>query len=65
MGVIVNGRTLMAISNGSAADKMVLAESKRLMRSTLSLYLGDKPLASRELFRKRYSMKSSQEKQIG
>jgi DNA repair protein RecO (recombination protein O) len=58
-GVVVDGRTLLAIASGAAADRTVLAESKRLMRSALLLYLGDKPLASRELFRKRYSMKNS------
>ncbi len=50
-GLHVTGRTLLALHQGQLPDGAALAESKRLMRAALRLYLGDRPLASRELFR--------------
>lgn len=58
-GVMVGGSTLLALSSGNEPDRSGLLESKRLMRRALSPYLGDKPLASRELFRQRFNVKSS------
>lgn len=50
-GIAVGGETLLALQNGTVPGPDGLAEAKRLMRAALRLYLGDKPLASRNLFR--------------
>jgi len=55
-GISVSGATLQALKSGviapsAAKQKQVYTESKHLMRSVLRLYLGDKPLKSRELFK--------------
>lgn len=47
----VSGRTLLSLTAGVFEDRLVLDESKALMRRLISYYLGDKPLKSRELFR--------------
>ena len=44
------GSVLLAISQDDYSAPETLAYAKRLMRSTLSLHLGDKPLRSRQLF---------------
>lgn len=59
----LSGHTLQALASGKEPDERGLVESKRLMRAALALYLGDKPLASRELFRQRYAAKPSLEKE--
>lgn len=52
----IHGATLLALAHGDDGnDGRVRSEAKRLMRMVLSHYLGAKPLASRELFRQRYS----------
>ncbi len=52
----IDGRSLLALAGrGCEADRRdaaVLSDCKRLMRAALRLYLGEKPLASRELFRR-------------
>ena len=58
-GTMVKGSTLLALSCGEEPDSEGLKQSKLLMRGVLSPYLGDKPLASRELFRQRFNVKSS------
>lgn len=43
------GRTLLDFAAGDLADPVTLAEGKILMRALLAHYLGDKPLATRQL----------------
>jgi len=50
----VHGATLLCLAQGGQADSRSRSEAKRLMRGVLSGYLGNRPLASRELFRQRY-----------
>lgn len=53
-GIPIHGRTLLALAQGcfEAPDTSpdILTEAKRLMRAALALYLGDRPLKSRELW---------------
>ena len=51
MGFVFAGSSLLAISAGRFDDAQVLRDAKRLMRAALKLYLGDKPLKTRELLR--------------
>ena len=50
-GFIFRGASLLAMARGKLDDPLVLQDAKRLLRAALKLYLGDKPLKSRELFR--------------
>ena len=50
-GLALHGGSLLSLGNDDLGDERSLRESKRLMRAVLALYLGDKPLKSRELFR--------------
>ncbi|WP_303904954.1 DNA repair protein RecO [Thiohalomonas denitrificans] len=50
-GIPVRGETLLALAKGQPPNQQGRAEAKQLMRAALRLYLGDKPLASRALFR--------------
>ena len=50
-GLLLHGSSLLSLAGEDLADERSLRESKRLMRAVLSLYLGDKPLKSRDLFR--------------
>jgi DNA repair protein RecO (recombination protein O) len=43
------GKTLLDLASGDLSDPITLAEGKILMRSLLAYYLGDKPLATRQL----------------
>jgi DNA repair protein RecO (recombination protein O) len=43
------GKTLLDLANGDLSDPATLAEGKILMRALLAHYLGDKPLATRQL----------------
>jgi DNA repair protein RecO (recombination protein O) len=43
------GKTLLDLARGDLSDPATLAEGKLLMRGLLSHYLGDKPLATRQL----------------
>jgi DNA repair protein RecO (recombination protein O) len=43
------GKTLLDLAAGDLSDPITLAEGKILMRSLLAYYLGDKPLATRQL----------------
>jgi len=47
---VFKGSSLLALQRGQLAGADVLRDAKRLMRSALNLYLGNKPLKSRELF---------------
>lgn len=49
-GVLVDGSTLIALSELELSDATVLSQAKLLMRQVLRVHLGDKPLRSRELF---------------
>ena len=49
-GVPVSGAALQALASGQLRERKHLSEIKQLMRATLSLYLGERPLKSRELF---------------
>jgi DNA repair protein RecO (recombination protein O) len=49
--VPVSGRTLLALDNEQAWDKQIAREAKQLFRAILDGYTGDRPLASRELYR--------------
>lgn len=51
-GFLFRGASLLAMARGELNAPGVLPDAKRLMRAALKLYLGDKPLKSRELFRK-------------
>ncbi len=44
-----SGRTLLALAAGDFSQPATLAEGKILMRTLLAHYLGDKPLATRQL----------------
>ncbi len=46
----VTGTVLLALASGEMPDEQARREAKRLMRAALGLYLGNKPLQSRELF---------------
>ena len=50
-GFVFRGASLIAMAHGDLSDAAVLADAKRLLRAALGLYLGDKPLKSRELFK--------------
>lgn len=52
-GVPMAGETLLSLANERLETERALDESKRLMRMALRRYLGDKPLATRTLFRPR------------
>jgi len=50
-GFIFKGSSLLALSQERLITAEVLRDARRLMRAALNLYLGNKPLKSRELFR--------------
>lgn len=49
-GFLFPGSSLLALAQEQDIDATVLRDAKRLMRAALNLYLGGKPLKSRELF---------------
>ena len=51
-GVPVNGATLLALARGQLTDRRVLEEAKRLMRSIIDAHCADRPLESRNLWRR-------------
>jgi DNA repair protein RecO (recombination protein O) len=50
-GILVQGSTLLALDGRGEFLAPQLKEAKRLMRFVLHHYIGDRPLASRSLFR--------------
>jgi DNA repair protein RecO (recombination protein O) len=50
-GFVFKGSSLLALSQETMTTVEVLQDAKRLTRAALNLYLGNKPLKSRELFR--------------
>jgi len=53
--LIIHGATLLSLDSGVASEIECRSEAKRLMRIVLQPYLGNRPLASRELFRAQYA----------
>jgi len=51
-GFLFSGSSLLALAQEQNFDLAALRDAKRLMRAALNLYLGGKPLKSRELFTK-------------
>ena len=49
-GVVVGGRSLLAMARDDYTDPRVRDDAKRLMRVCLAVHLGAKPLVSRALF---------------
>lgn len=49
-GLKLSGRSLLSLAAEDLSDAQSLAESKRLMRAALGLYLGDRELKTREVF---------------
>lgn len=49
-GFVFRGASLLALAREELTTPAVLHDAKRLIRSALNLYLGNKPLKSRELF---------------
>ena len=49
-GVMILGKTLLALNSGDLLEPDVLKEAKMLMRMALAQHLGDRPLKSRELY---------------
>jgi DNA repair protein RecO (recombination protein O) len=47
--LIVNGTTLIGLASGRLETPAVQAEARRLTRAALALYLGDRPLRTREV----------------
>jgi len=52
-GPRLSGRSIIALNNESLDDAACLRDCKRLMRSVLQGYIGDKPLQSRMLYNHR------------
>ncbi|HHJ14968.1 MAG TPA: DNA repair protein RecO [Gammaproteobacteria bacterium] len=50
-GLLISGASLLALHRGELVGE-ALRDARRLMRAALDLYLGGKPLKSRELFRR-------------
>lgn len=49
-GLVLKGASLLSLAAEELADAQSLADSKRLMRAALSLYLGERGLKTREVF---------------
>ncbi len=50
-GIDIGGATLIGLANNTDLIPLQLSEAKKLMRFVLHHYIGDRPLASRSLFR--------------
>lgn len=55
-GIIIHGRTLLAIVEDDYSNSEIRQEAKRLMRAALAVHLGERPLKSRELFQQQRSL---------
>jgi DNA repair protein RecO (recombination protein O) len=62
-GVKVSGKTLLALANNSleenSAELEMYKEAKQLLRFVLDRYLGNKPLVSRQLLRRKSTVPQS------
>ncbi len=54
-GIMLHGATLLALAEEWPAGSEWLNEAKKLMRAVLQRYLGERPLATRELYRAQYN----------
>ena len=50
MSCTISGQTLLELNNEQLSNSKQIHEAKKLLRSVLSRYLGEKPLASRDLY---------------
>ncbi|MBI5040629.1 MAG: DNA repair protein RecO [Gammaproteobacteria bacterium] len=50
VGLKLSGRSLLSLAADDLSDAQSLADSKRLMRAALGLYLGERGLKTREVF---------------
>lgn len=50
-GIIVSGKTLLELDNETLSDSKNINEAKLLLRLILKRHLGDKPLASKKLYK--------------
>jgi DNA repair protein RecO (recombination protein O) len=50
-GFVFSGKSLLSMASEEFNHPEVLQDAKRLMRAALRIYLGDKPLKTRELFK--------------
>ncbi len=55
-GLYLRGSSLLALQNDCLADRLACREVKRLMRAALGLYLGSRPLKTREVLRQLASL---------
>ena len=60
-GLLVHGRTLLALGADRLDDPEVLGEAKRLMRGVLAVQLDGRPLHSRVLFRRLHALRRGAE----
>jgi DNA repair protein RecO (recombination protein O) len=58
-GVIISGKTLLALDHETLSDSKNINEAKQLLRKILDEHLGDKPLSSRELYQSYIKNKKS------
>jgi DNA repair protein RecO (recombination protein O) len=57
-GVVVSGRSLLALARGELNEPGVLKEVKRLMRAALDVHVGGRPLKTREVLQQMSNTRS-------
>ncbi len=60
-GLLIHGETLLALASDAEPGERTLMEAKRLLRAALGTYLGERPLRSRELYRRAVSRPTTTE----
>ena len=60
-GIYLRGSSLLALQNDSLTDRHACKEVKHLMRAALGLYLGSRPLKTREVLRQLASLSQTRE----
>jgi len=60
-GLYLRGSSLLALQDGSLTDSQACKQAKCLMRAALGLYLGSRPLKTREVLRQLSSLSKSRE----
>ena len=60
-GLYLRGSSLLALQNDRLADRVACKEVKHLMRAALGLYLGSRPLKTREVLRQLASLSQTRE----
>ena len=58
-GIFLQGSSLLALQNDALVDPLACREVKRLMRAALTLYLGPRPLRTREVLRQLATFRST------